>query len=89
MNEIVAMNLIKDTMVMSMEIGLPPLLVGLVVGLIVTIFQTTTSIQEQTLTFIPKVLATGATVVFLGPWMISKITTWSIGLISNIDLYIR
>ena len=66
MNEIVAMNLIKDTMYMAMIVGLPPLLVGLVVGLLVTIFQTTTSLQEQTLTFIPKVVATMATVIFLG-----------------------
>ena len=65
MNEIVAMNLIKDTMYMAMIVGLPPLLVGLVVGLLVTIFQTTTSLQEQTLTFIPKVVATMATVIFL------------------------
>ncbi len=89
MNEVVAMTLIKDTMMLSLEIGLPPLLVGLLVGLLVSIFQTTTSIQEQTLSFIPKVLATGATIVFLGPWMLSKTITWSINLISNIDLYIK
>lgn len=89
MNEIIAMNLVSDTMVMAMTIGLPPLLVGLVVGLIVTIFQTTTSLQEQTLTFIPKVVATMATVVFLGPWMINKVSTWSISLINNIEVFIR
>lgn len=89
MNEIIAMNLVSDTMVMAMTVGLPPLLVGLVVGLMVTIFQTTTSLQEQTLTFIPKVVATMATVVFLGPWMINKVSTWSIGLINNIEVFIR
>jgi flagellar biosynthesis protein FliQ len=88
MNEIVAMNLVKDTMFMAMTVGLPPLLVGLVVGLMVTIFQTTTSLQEQTLTFIPKVMATMATVIFLGPWMISKVTTWTINLIGNVQLFI-
>jgi len=88
MNEIVAMTLIKDTMYMAMMVGLPPLLVGLVVGLLVTIFQTTTSLQEQTLTFIPKVVATMATVIFMGPWMISQVTTWSINLIQNVSLYL-
>ena len=89
MNEIVAMNLIKDTMYMAMIIGLPPLLVGLVVGLLVTIFQTTTSLQEQTLTFIPKVVATMATVIFLGPRMINKVVTWTINLIENVELFIK
>ena len=88
MNEIIAMNLVKDTMTMAMTVGLPPLLVGLVVGLCVTIFQTTTSLQEQTLTFIPKVVATMATVIFLGPWMIQKVTTWAINLINNIGIFI-
>ena len=46
MNEIVAMNLIKDTMYMAMIVGLPPLLVGLVVGLLVTIFQTTNKLTR-------------------------------------------
>ena len=89
MNEIVAMNLIKDTMYMAMIIGLPPLLVGLVIGLLVTIFQTTTSLQEQTLTFIPKVVATMATVIFLGPWMINNVVTWTINLIENVELFIK
>ena len=89
MNEIVAMNLIKDTMYMAMLVGLPPLLVGLVVGLLVTIFQTTTSLQEQTLTFIPKVVATMATIIFLGPWMINKVVTWTINLIQNVEVFIK
>ena len=89
MNEIVAMNLIKDTMYMAMIVGLPPLLVGLVVGLLVTIFQTTTSLQEQTLTFIPKVVATMATVIFLFSWMINKVVTWTINLIENVELFIK
>ncbi|MCJ8347691.1 flagellar biosynthetic protein FliQ [bacterium] len=88
MNELVAMNLVKDTMWMAMMVGLPPLMVGLVVGLAVSVFQTTTSLQEQTLTFIPKVVATMSTVIALGPWMISKISSWAINLINNIDLYI-
>ena len=89
MNEILVMKLIKDTMIMAMLVGLPPLMVGLIVGLVVSILQTTTSLQEQTLTFIPKIVATGATVIFMGPWMINKVTTWSISLISNVDLFIK
>jgi flagellar biosynthetic protein FliQ len=88
MNEVVVMNLVKDTMVMAMQVGLPPLLVGLVVGLIVSILQTTTSLQEQTLSFIPKIVATMSTVIFMGPWMINKIVTWATNLISNIDRFL-
>lgn len=74
---------------MAMLVGLPPLLVGLAVGLMVTIFQTTTSLQEQTLTFIPKVVFTMATVIFLGPWMINKVVTWTVNLIQNVDIFIK
>jgi flagellar biosynthetic protein FliQ len=81
------MNLVKETMLMAMVVGLPPLLVGLVVGLGVSVFQTTTSLQEQTLTFIPKIVATMATVIFMGPWMLQKVTTWSINLIKNIEVF--
>lgn len=87
MNEMVAMNLVKETMMMAMIVGFPPLLVGLVVGLAVSVLQTTTSLQEQTLTFIPKIIATMATVILLGPWMLQKVMTWSINLLANIEMF--
>lgn len=67
----------------------PVLLVSLVVGLIVSIFQTVTSIQEQTLTFVPKVLAIFVAIIILGHWMLNQMVEYMIGLWSDFALYIR
>jgi flagellar biosynthetic protein FliQ len=60
-----------------MKIALPLLLVGLVVGLIISIFQSVTQIQEQTLTFIPKIVATFAVLLVAGPWMLNQLISWA------------
>jgi flagellar biosynthesis protein FliQ len=60
-------------MELALKVALPLLLVGLAVGLIVSVFQAVTQIQEQTLTFIPKILATVAVLVVGGPWMLDQL----------------
>ena len=67
----------------------PVLLVSLVVGLIVSIFQTVTSIQEQTLTFVPKVIAIFATLIALGHWMLNNMSGFMAELWSDFSLYVR
>jgi len=67
----------------------PVLLVSLIVGLIVSIFQTVTSIQEQTLTFVPKVLAIFITIILLGHWMMNNMSDYMIKLWSDFSVYIR
>ena len=67
----------------------PVLLVSLCVGLIVSIFQTVTSIQEQTLTFVPKVLAIFLTLILLGHWMLNNMVGYMENLWSGFSLYIR
>ncbi len=67
----------------------PVLVVSLVVGLIVSIFQTVTSIQEQTLTFVPKVLAIFSAIIILGHWMLNNMVEYMIGLWSDFSIYIR
>lgn len=67
----------------------PVLLVSLVVGLIVSIFQTVTSIQEQTLTFVPKVLAIFISIILLGHWMLTNMVDYMIKLWSDFSVYIR
>lgn len=67
----------------------PLLVVSLVVGLVISIFQTVTSIQEQTLTFVPKILAVFATLMLLGHWMINNITTYTVDLWNNFSVYIH
>ena len=67
----------------------PVLLVSLVVGLTVSIFQTVTSIQEQTLTFVPKVLAIFVAIILLGHWMLNNMVEYMTGLWSDFSIYIR
>ncbi len=67
----------------------PLLLVSLVVGLAISIFQTVTSIQEQTLTFVPKVLGIFAAIMILGHWILNEIVTYTVELWNGFSLYIR
>lgn len=67
----------------------PVLLVSLVVGLVVSIFQTVTSIQEQTLTFVPKLLAIFAALLICGHWMMNNMVEYMIRLWSDFSIYIN
>jgi flagellar biosynthetic protein FliQ len=67
----------------------PMLLVSLIVGLIVSIFQTVTSIQEQTLTFVPKFLAIMLVLVLCGGWMLNNMSELFTDLVQSIPQYIR
>lgn len=61
----------RDALAMVMLISAPMLGLGLVVGILVSIFQATTQIQEQTLAFIPKIIAVFVAILIFGPWMLS------------------
>jgi flagellar biosynthetic protein FliQ len=67
----------------------PPLIVSLVIGLVVSIFQTVTSIQEQTLTFVPKIVGMFVCMMLLGHWMLNNMTTYMTDLWENFSVYIR
>ena len=67
----------------------PVLIVSLVIGLIVSIFQTVTSIQEQTLTFVPKIVAVFVTLMILGHWMLNQMTNLMVDMWSDFSVYIR
>ena len=77
-------SLAVDAMTLALKIGLPLLLAGLVVGLVISVFQAVTQIQEQTLTFIPKILATAAVVVIAGPWMLDQLVVYASDLYGSI-----
>lgn len=68
--------------------SLPVLGIGLVVGLIISIFQTVTSIQEQTLVFVPKIIAVFVAIIIFGPWIISNMKELFIDLYSNFYYYL-
>ncbi|ADE71189.1 MULTISPECIES: flagellar biosynthesis protein FliQ [Priestia] len=66
----------------------PLLLLALVIGLIISIFQATTQIQEQTLAFVPKIVAVLVGIVFFGPWMLSKMISFTYEIFSNLYRYV-
>jgi flagellar biosynthetic protein FliQ len=66
-----------SAMELAMKISLPLLLVGLIVGLLVSIFQAVTQIQEQTLSFIPKIAGLAVVLVVAGPWMLGQLLVWT------------
>ena len=79
-----AVNLIRGSVLQVLMLAAPILLVGLLVGLIVSIIQATTSIQEQTLTFVPKIAAILGALILFGPWMFSSMVQFTIRLFERI-----
>lgn len=79
----------RDALYLIIKVSLPILLVSLVIGLIVSIFQTVTSIQEQTLTFVPKIVAVFLGMMLVGGWMLEQLTGFMTELWSNFGLYLR
>lgn len=71
------------------KVSAPVLLVSLIVGLVVSIFQTVTSIQEQTLTFVPKIIAVFLALIVLGNWMLTEMSGFMTTLWSDFSLYVR
>ena len=72
-----AIDVLREALIVAMEVALPLLLVGLCVGLVVSLFQALTQLQEQTLTFIPKILAVGGVLFLLMPWMLTVVTEFT------------
>lgn len=79
----------RDALFLIIKTSAPLLLISLIVGLIVSIFQTVTSIQEQTLTFVPKIIAVFLGMMLLGHWMLNNMSGYMEDLWSNFSLYIR
>lgn len=77
----------KEALYLIIEVSLPVLLVSLIIGLLVSIFQTVTSIQEQTLTFVPKIICVFAALMLFGPWMMQTLVEYTTQLWSTFSLY--
>lgn len=75
MNQDVVITLLQKMFILTLEMSVPLLLVGVVLGLMVSIFQTVTQIQESTLTFVPKIVGSVLLLIFLLPWMINVFLT--------------
>jgi flagellar biosynthesis protein FliQ len=84
MNQDTVVSLATQAMVLSLKIAGPILLLGLIIGLLVSIFQAVTSIQEQSLSFIPKVVGVAVLIVVLGPWMLDQLVGYAQNLYMSI-----
>lgn len=81
------MDITRQALYLIIKVSLPVLLVSLCVGLAVSIFQTVTSIQEQTLTFVPKIICVFLSLILFGNWMMTAMVEFMTNLWSNFGLY--
>ena len=88
MNIEIVTEIANKALYLIIKAALPMLLVSLAVGLIVSIFQTVTSIQEQTLTFVPKILGVFVTMMLIGSWMLGNMSTFMSDLWTNFSYYL-
>lgn len=79
----------RDALYVIIKVSLPVLLVSMIIGLLVSIFQTVTSIQEQTLTFVPKVISIFLALMILGNWMMTTLVEYTTQLWSSFSLYVH
>ena len=84
MNQDTVINLATQAMTLALEVAGPLLLCGLVIGLVVSLFQAVTQIQEMSLSFIPKIVGVAVVVVILGPWMLSHVISYTQNLYASI-----
>jgi flagellar biosynthetic protein FliQ len=82
-----ALQLMGDLLWNALLIAAPLLLVTLAVGVLISVLQVVTQVQEMSLTYIPKIIAAVVVLVAFGPWMLKRLMTFSIDLISNIPTY--
>jgi flagellar biosynthetic protein FliQ len=77
-----------DAVYTVLKASAPMLVIALVVGLIISIFQATTQIQEQTLAFVPKIVAVLFSILIFGPWILNTLVDFTYNLLNNLDKYI-
>ena len=85
----VVIDIAREALWLIIKCSAPLLLVSLIVGLIISIFQTVTSIQEQTLTFVPKILSIFITIIWCGGWIMNNIVEFMEKLFQNFATYVR
>lgn len=89
MNELFALEIGRNALLMTVMLAAPMMGAALVVGLIISVFQALTQINEQTLTFVPKILAVFAALVVTGPWLMQNLVGYTTGLFSMLPAMVR
>jgi flagellar biosynthetic protein FliQ len=84
MNQDTVVNLASQAMTLALKVAGPILLVALVIGLVISVFQAVTQIQEQSLSLIPKIAGVAVVIVVLGPWMLGQLVTYTAQLFTSI-----
>jgi flagellar biosynthetic protein FliQ len=88
MDQDTVVNLSTAALTLAFKVALPILGVGLIVGLVISVFQAVTQIQEQTLTFIPKIIALAAVLLIGGPWMLNQLMSYTSNLWAGIPNFV-
>jgi len=88
MSEALIIDIGRDAVLTALLIAAPALIIGMVVGLVISIFQATTQIQEQTLTFVPKIVAILLSIVIFGPWMLQVVKAFAERLLFDLHTFI-
>lgn len=88
MNTDFVIGLAGQAVYLVLQASAPMLIIGLLVGLIISIFQATTQIQEQTLAFVPKIVAVMLALLLFGPWILTKLIDFTSQILGNLDQYI-
>ena len=81
------LSLARDTSIVMLYVAAPIIGAGLVTGVVVSIFQAVTQVQEASLSFVPKLIAVLLVLAFLGHWMLAQLLTYTIGLYSNLNAW--
>ncbi len=83
------MTIARETLLTAILLAGPALLVGMLVGLVISMLQAVTQIHEQTLTFVPKLLAILLSLMVFGPWMLKILTSFTVNTLGNLHNVIR
>lgn len=89
MNEDIIIDIVRQALWVIIKVSSPILIVSLVIGLIVSVLQTVTSIQEQTLTFVPKLIGILVVIMLFGGWIFSEVRNFATELITNFSYYVN
>ena len=80
-----ALSILKDAVWLVLKLSAPLLIVSIVIGLIIAIFQAATQIHEQTMTFVPKIVAIGILLIILGSWMLTNLSDYFTSLMNFVS----
>lgn len=89
LNEQIVIDIIRQALWIVIKVSFPILIVSMVIGLIISVLQTVTSIQEQTLTFVPKLIGIILVIMISGNWIMTEVRNFAVELYSNFSYYIN